>query len=773
MTRPIVNRPSSFRLSREGSLFFSALPASFAALLLWFGFFGVVSAGVVRAQEPTGEETTASPAPTEIEALPAVVKLRTAALLLSDQQGGELAMVSSVVRRPGDKKSVDALLTVEIDDSSLRQALPEGGAVEGFVYLVDRRLEIFDSVSVAWTLPGPPDRPGVEKPGGIEPTVPSDGSEASAAGAPAPSPEAEPTTGPEDPMADGSTEEASPEVQFADSESEDSASKDLGTGLDPIRFTAVFPAPAAGDYVFRILFRAGEHFGLRSVPLSIPAANDSVASMLEPILEVPPPENDRWLRVSPAGRGTTADHLQPGLSILRPGTQVPLTFARSSKSDVGEVRLELARDGEARVVPVTGSRSANGLFHGQVDLPADLEVGQYQLRLLADSARPSLTTDVLVLDDSLPAIRWTELDRLASHETTFSGEALRMPASERQRVIATRRELFQVVVDMEEGVETALARFRALEQSLDEQLGTDTIPFLETQLSKVVTRLMRKTRKQPELTMGLAWLFMEHAEQHRRGGSYRFSRLGQDMSLEILRKLGEDSKSKTLAAEAMAILGGWLQRQRFLDPAEAVLKEALALEPEAPYALSSLAAIYERYDRVKDAAEVLEKLVEVEPDRPLARVRLAVALHRLGELERASKELDRVLQAAQPSGAGEPASTPWWLALAHQEKVRLAVDRGQIQQAQQALNEGLKVLPEDPVLRFAQPWLLSLKGQPDSARQGLLELASSPDGENARNRFHAWPRAHLDALSRKMRQTTRAASPELAALARTALEKTQ
>ena len=760
-----MTRPISFRLSLWGRLFFSV------ALVSFVGFVGGAQTGVVQAEETVAAESLSHP--TEMEALPAVVKLRTAALLLSDQQGGELAMVTSVVRRPGDKKSVDALVTVEIDDSSLREALPDGGAVEGFVYLVDRRLEIFDSVSAGWTLPGPPDRPETEEPATPEPGAPTESSselEASTG-----SPEAESTADDGNSVEGSDSAETSPDPesgssQSEGSESEDSESKDLGTGLDPVRFTAVFPAPPPGDYVFRILFRAGEYFGLRSVPLSIPVANDSVASLLEPILEVPRPENDRWFRVSPAGRGQPIDGAQPGLSILRMGSQIPLTFARSSKSDVGEVRAELTRDGETRTLPVTGSRSGR-LFRGQVEIPADLEVGPYQLRLVADSARPSLTTEVLVVDDSVPAIRWTELDRLASQETTFSGEALRMPASERQRVIATRRELFQVIADMEDGMETALARFRNLERSLDEQLGTETIPFLEAQLSKVVSRLMRKTRKQPELTVGLAWLFMEHAEQHRRGGSYRFSRLGQDMSLEILRKLGEDAKGKTWAAEGLAIFGGWLQRQRFLDPAEAVLKEALSLEPEAPYALSSLAAIYERYDRVKDAAEVLEKLVEVDPDRPLARVRLAVALHRLGELERADEELDRVIQAAGQKHAG--ASKPWWLALAYQEKVRIAVDRGQIKQAQQALNEGLQVFPEDPVLRFAQPWLLSLKGQADSARQGLLKLASTPDGENARNRFHAWPRAHLDDLSRKMRQTTKAASPELAALARKALEKTQ
>lgn len=722
-------------------------------------------AGVSQAEE-------SSPEAAHLEALPAVVKLRTAALLLSDQQGGELSMVSSVVRRPspGGEGTIDAFLTVEIDDSSLREALPEGGQIEAFVYLVDRRLEIFDSVSAGWILPGPPTGP--ESKVSAEPVASESVASEPVASEPVASElPVEPTTASDEGIAvvaDGASQASEGESPAVEPVPE-TVSEDPGSGLDPVRFSAVFPAPPPGDYVFRVLFRAGEHFGLRSLPLVVPVGNDSVASMLEPVLETAPPENDRWARVSPAGRGPGDAEALPGISMLRRGSKVPLSFARSSKSDVGAVRLELERDGDSRVLTVEQSRSSAGVIRGHVNLPEDLEEGQYHLRLVADSARPSLTANVLVLDPSLPAIRWTELDRLAEQETTFSGESLRMPASERQRVIATRRELFQVLVDMEGGLEPALARFRALEQSLDEQLGTETIDFLEAQLSKVVSQIMRKTRKKPELTVGLAWLFMEHAEQHRKGGSYRFSNLSQDVSLEILRVLGEDSKSKAWAAECMAVLGGWLQRQRFLQPAESVLKEALVLEPEAPYVLSPLAAIHERYDQVKEAVQVLGRLVKADPSDPAAQVRLAVAHHRAGDLEQAIAELDRVLGSNEGSGAGGP----WWLLLAHQEKVRVEVDRGRLEQAQQALNNGLRAYPQDPVLLLAQPWLLYLRGQPDQARQGLLNLASSPNGENARNRFHAWPRARLDALSRKMSQTTRAASPELAALAQIALEKTQ
>ena len=233
-----------------------------------------------------------------LEAPPAPVRLRTAALLLSDQQGGELSMVGSVVRRPASTgEGLDTLVTVELDDNSLRQALPEGGTIEGHIYLVDARLEVHDSVSAIWQLPAPE----LAEAGEVSDSEPEDVTQEQASA-----------------ETDANAEALKSEAPKAEAPE--------ATGLDPVRFTTTMPAPPSGDYVFRILFRAGEHFGLRSLPLTIPVEEDVVPTLMEPVLGDAVTTQSPWSMVSPAGRGVGRPAALPALVILRRGSRVPVSF---------------------------------------------------------------------------------------------------------------------------------------------------------------------------------------------------------------------------------------------------------------------------------------------------------------------------------------------------------------------------------------------------------------------------------------------------------------
>ena len=147
---------------------------------------------------------------------------------------------------------------------------------------------------------------------------------------------------------------------------------------------------------------------------------------------------------------------------------------------------------------------------------------------------------------------------------------------------------------------------------------------------------------------------------HRVKGRHPLSQVGQKIAVEILRAMADNEREKVHAADGLAILAGRLQRQRFLHPAELMLQEALAIDPDHGEALSALAAIHERSDRSKDAAEALDHLLTLRPDDGHARVRLAVAHRRQGDFEKALEELDTVQRRASDSSTGI-----WWQVLAH------------------------------------------------------------------------------------------------------------
>lgn len=87
----------------------------------------------------------------ELQAGPTAVKLRTVALLLSDQQGGELDMAASLVRRP-TADGLEAQVVAEIAGDDLARGVETlvEGRIEAFVYLLDSGMEVVDSVSAAW-----------------------------------------------------------------------------------------------------------------------------------------------------------------------------------------------------------------------------------------------------------------------------------------------------------------------------------------------------------------------------------------------------------------------------------------------------------------------------------------------------------------------------------------------------------------------------------------------------------------------------------------------
>ena len=669
------------------------------------------------------------------EAVPAAVRLRTAALLLSDQEGGELVMVASAVRRfDGDLPTAE--ISVELDGASLRSALPDGGDVEAFLYLIDERGEIYDSATASWRVPGTvkadPDKPSVDPASsetGSSETVDSGASEAS---------EPEPS-------------EPEPDVL-------------------PVRLHTALSLPAATrlrgvQLRVRALFRAGESFGLRSIDVQVPGGDDLSPAWLEPrFVHQDPP----WLEVAPAGRGLDVSF--PALPVLRRGAAVELELASAGKSlqALQGAELELILGDASRRLPVNFAAGAaaedRARARARIELPQDLEEGRYRAVVHGADAQPSASVEVLILDPGHPPVRWTEMAKLESLETTFTAEALEMPATERQRIDAARKALFEIIVDLERGDAAAGARLRALEKSLHDVLGHDSVSFLEKQLGKVLGQIVKRSRRTPEDVLPLIWLFMEHGARHHREGRYRYYRLSLDMILELSRWAAEKKgEARDGVVDSLVVLAGRMQRRSLMQPAEQLLEEVLGHAPEHPVALSTLAAIYERHGRAEDAARLLRRWSKLEPERPAPWLRLGVAAQRAGDVDEAEESFNKVLELKADEFRG-------WRALAYHQSFRLAIDRRNKVVAGRILEAGLKDLPDDVPLRVAEAWLAGLKGDEATSRRLADAMPTAVDAENTRHSFHAWPRKDLDRIEQDVRRRVDAVRARTAATARQALE---
>lgn len=700
------------------------------------GLWILVSAGPGSASGPDMAASSGAP----VEAAPAAVHLRTAALLLSDQEGGELVMVASAVRRVHDGRAV-AQVVIEVDGASLRRALPAGGDVEAYVYLADARREVHDSVTASWTVPAPPGR--------------EEAPSAAAAGYGEAS------------LTPAETGEVDPAPIEEEAVEEEPESEHGLPAVQPVRFETELSLPASGPLRIRALLRAGDHFGLRSVDIEVPNADDVVPTLLEPRFSA---EGPAWQRIAPAGRGLNVS--SAALPLLRRGETVDIQFVQlGGPSSSGAVTaatsatVELEIDGATQELEIQALREGgHGELTGRIELPSDLEEGRYRARLRSSEARPSAPVDVLILDPSHGPLRWTELAELKPLEETFEAEALEMPRTERERIDATRKALFEVVAELERGDAAALARLRALEVSLHEVLEHDSVPFLEKQLGRVLGQMLKRSRKEPDSVLPLIWLFMEHGDRHDRKGRYRYFRLSLDLVMEMARWCVEQSpSSRDGAVGSMAVLAGRMQRRSMIQPAEELLREALDHAPDRIELLSALAAIYERHGRPGEAVPLLQRWTELEPDRPAAWTRLAIAQQRTEAWDDAARNLGRVLSFKDPKHAD-------WRTLAYQQGIRLAVDRGDLGAAAKIVAAGRKDVASDPVLRVAEVWLAGLQGDASGARSGAAKLPTSREPDDVRHRFHAWPRRDLDTVEEELRRRVDERRSRVSALARKAME---
>ena len=159
------------------------------------------------------------------------------------------------------------------------------------------------------------------------------------------------------------------------------------------------------------------------------------------------------------------------------------------------------------------------------------------------------------------------------------------------------------------------------------------------------------------------------------------------------------------------------------EDAVELLKEALALVPDAPPVWRALATARARGGDYAAAAGAARQAVALDPENPRARYQLGELLHRLGELGEAEEHLR--LAAARGIGGDDPHLPHYYLYYVIKEQDRP-------DDALAALDGWMKALPEDPYPATLRAQLLREHGRVAEARAAALAaLLQNPGSEDA------------------------------------------
>ncbi len=192
------------------------------------------------------------------------------------------------------------------------------------------------------------------------------------------------------------------------------------------------------------------------------------------------------------------------------------------------------------------------------------------------------------------------------------------------------------------------------------------------------------------------------------------------------------------------------------------LHRALDLDRNSEAALLCLAVDAERRGRYSDAVRWLERLAKAHPESREARLRLALNLEKEGHREEAKRRLRTLAEESAPADGAD-----WIAAIAWQELARAEIADRHLDVAERTIASGLARLPGDEKLELERAYLLDLRGQPGRAEEALgpdRSPAPSTSGSSARLRYDELPQDLLDHVWEDVRHGLAARYPSLAAL---------
>jgi tetratricopeptide (TPR) repeat protein len=658
------------------------------------------------------------------------LRIETAGLLLSGQQGGDLPIAVLAAPLPEERGAAGAT-------GAARVAL---------------RIEVSGPVLLAGAVARP--AAGAE----VRPT----------AGAVA-APDRDPAAGPAGPAAAGGRlrldfavyalgTTGDLEASIADTVELDLARLAPRLREGGVAFSAGLRLPA-GEHSLRVLVRQpeGGAMGLRIVPLVIPAAADAGARLFVPHF----PAAAAWVEARAAGAATDVPAALPAARpVLELGQESAFELAALG-FPAGEptLRIELLAAGAVVAELPGGLAPRSGAFDGIERLaarfvPVGVAPGAYELRAVLvagqdGGGQPRLRSPALpvVVVKGAAGQVWARVERTApgaGQETAGAGSDAGRAAAAASKIAAGARDtgrtghpgrparrqpieagpflasFRRALADFAAGqADTARGEVAALERQLL-RIPQATWEDVENLESDALVPLAKANPEALVAVLRLYELLYLTACDERAFDLATHARQMFFGLAEIYPRLSRAAGARQLAARRLAIFAGAMERRCGAGgAAERAFQRAIALDPGYETPRICLAVLAERRGDYRSAVSLLEPVVRDHPDLGEARLRLALALKRSGDERGGRRQLEELVRQ-------RPAVRSWAIAVGYQELARMLLAEDEAAGAETLLREGLGRFPGDEKLGLLLGLVLDAEGKHDAAREVADAIGTPP-----------------------------------------------
>ncbi|HYG64265.1 MAG TPA: hypothetical protein VEL74_16935 [Thermoanaerobaculia bacterium] len=407
--------------------------------------------------------------------------------------------------------------------------------------------------------------------------------------------------------------------------------------------------------------------------------------------------------------------------------------------------------------------------------PHGIEPGEYDLRVVipgAGSDFRSYATSAVVAEEEVGGRVWAEFSPGGGGGRDAAGEAAKQQA---QRQAAAKPRKNVDTAPIEAAYRDALRLLatgdekgaRAAVSALETRLLIDEQTLTAVDLGRAQYAVARTlVQSQPESLIPVLLLHDELYRDYRNRNNSTLSIHARELVFALANlytKQNNTPAARELAARFILGLAA-----EFADHAPRVLRSrtfrrALDYDPANETALLCLAIDAERNTEYEAAKDFLGKLLKKNPKHIEAKIRLALNESRTNRRKEARRLFEEVVRD-ESSGA----APVWVLAVAYQELSRLLLELGAHDDAERVLRAGLRRLPEDEKLSLQLSMLLDLRKDRRESRAVLeaVRPKSTPRGfDSARRRYNEIPTELLEKERTGLQQSAIERLPSLAAAA--------
>lgn len=520
-----------------------------------------------------------------------------------------------------------------------------------------------------------------------------------------------------------------------------------------------------GPYSVRMLVMDADsgQYGLRTVPLAVPAPDTAATVLLAPLVAEPP---GSWLLVrqdvtppaSPTDAETTAPTTEPvpperavrslllgrdetlpsAFPLFDSGAEVEMHLLAHGLGRQPEVTVKLTpqEGGDPHVVPMEvvarlGTQDPKiERLSGRFTVP-NLPTGAFLLSIATEEDRGRAETGqirALVLQDNPlgEQLVWGQL-RSAAAQIQHTAEAgsgargeLDLPRRHKKRVKALQRATLeryaQTLAKIGSGASGAevVEALAAMETELFEADPAEGLPALERGELALAEQL---AQTEPESLVPLIGFHLDLYLHYRRERSFALATHSRHTTVklaEMYAEAADTDSARTIASQALTTLATEMLDAGLRNSGGAALEKALKLDEQNEAARLQIAAHHERLGRYRAAVDALRKLVERNPKSAEGRLRLALNLRRVGELHQAETALGRLVSESNPD---------WILTVAYTELAGLYLEQSRNREAVILLRRAMDRLPEQDRLYIQLAYALDRQRRFLEARRILSRVA--------------------------------------------------